>query len=135
MTDTNEVIVRRYVEEVVNQNKVSVIADIFDSEFVNHTPMGDMHGIEGMRAFIARVRSMLPDVRASIEDMFADTHKVAVRLTLRGTYTGEVLGVAHQGKLIALPEIQIYRLANGKIVERWFIADWRSVWVQLGAIP
>lgn len=87
-----------------------------------------------MKAFIARVRAMLPDVRATVHDIFAVADRVAVRLTLTGTYHGEVIGVTYQGAPITLSEMQIYRLANAKIAERWFIADWRSVWQQLGAI-
>jgi predicted ester cyclase len=132
--DGNERIVRRYIDEVVNENRVSVIDEIFDVDYINHTPNGDLRGQDAMRGFIARVRVMLPDVRATVHDIFAAHDRVAVRLTLTGTYHGEILGVTCQGRPIALPEIQIYRLANAKIAERWFIADWRSVWQQLGAI-
>lgn len=45
-----------------------------------------------MKTFIGRVRAMLPDVRATVEDMFAEGDRVAVRLTLHGTYVGEVMG-------------------------------------------
>ena len=131
--DGNE-IVRRYVDEIVNENRVSVIDEIFDADYVNHTPGGDLQGREAMKAFIARVRAMLPDVQATVHDMFAAGDRVAVRLTLTGRYHGEVLGVTYQGVPITLSEMQIYRLANAKIAERWFIPDWRSAWRQLGAI-
>jgi len=88
-----------------------------------------------MKTFIGRVRAMLPDVRATVEDMFAEGDRVAVRLTLHGTYVGEVMGVKYDGKRVTLPEIQVYRIANGKIAERWFIADRLGLWQQLGAIP
>ena len=132
--DANEVIVRRYIDEVVNENRPAVIDEIFDADYVNHTPSGDLRGREAMKAFIARVRAMLPDVRATVHDIFATDDRVAVRLTLRGAYHGDVLGVTYHGVPITLAEIQIYRVAYGKIAERWFIADWRSVWHQLGAI-
>lgn len=135
MNRANQAVVGRYVDEVVNENRVSVIDEIFDAEYVNHTPTGDVQGTEGMKAFIARVRTMLPDVHATIHDIFADADRVAVRLTLSGTFNGEVLGVAYHGKPLTLPEMQIYRLASGKIVERWYIADWRRAWQELGAIP
>ena len=130
----NEMIVRRYIDEVVNENRVSVIDEIFDADYLNHTPNGDLRGRDAMKGFIARVRAMLPDVRATVHDIFAVGDRVAVRLTLTGTYHGEVLGVAYQSRTIALPEIQIYRLAGAQIAERWFIADWRSAWQHLGAI-
>ena len=135
MPEQNKTIVRRYIEEVIDQNRVSSIDELFDTGYINHTPMGDMRGPEGMKTFIGRVRAMLPDVRATVEDMFAEGDRVAVRLTLHGTYVGEVLGVKYDGKRVTLPEIQVYRIANGKIAERWFIADRLGLWQQLGAIP
>jgi len=131
--DANE-IVQRYVDEVVNENRVSVIDEIFDTDYVNHTPGGDQRGREAMKAFIARVRTMLPDARATVHDLFVAGDRVAVRLTLAGSYHGEVLGVTYHGVPITPAEIQIYRVANGKIAERWFIPDWRTAWHQLGAI-
>jgi len=133
--DQHKSTLRRYVEEVVNQNRLSVIDKIFDATYVNHTPLGDMHGPEGMKTFIARVRAMLPDVQAVIEDVIADEDKAAMRLTLHGTYHGEILGVAYQGRRVTLPEIQLYRFGHGRIVERWYIADRLGMWQQLGALP
>jgi steroid delta-isomerase-like uncharacterized protein len=135
MSEQTKAIVRRYIEEVINHNQASVIEELFDTGYINHTPMGDMRGPEGMTAFIARTRAMLPDVRATVEDMFTEGDRVAVRLTLHGTYAGEVMGIAYDGKRVTLPEIQVYRIANGKIVERWYIADRLGLWQQLGAIP
>jgi predicted ester cyclase len=132
--DVNEAIVWRYVDEVVNENHLAVIDEIFTADYVNHTPSGDLHGRDAMKAFIGRVRAMLPDVRATVHDMFAANDRVAVRLALTGAYHGEVLGVAYHGVPITLVEMQIYRLVDAKIAERWFIVDWRTVWHQLGAI-
>src|SRR5262245_7291250 len=107
MSEQNKAIIRRYIEEVINQNRVSTVDEPFDDGCINHTPMGDMRGPEGMKAFIARVRGILPDVRATVEDLFAEDDRVAVRLTLHGTYVGEVIGVMYDGKGVTLPEIQV----------------------------
>src|SRR5262245_18462097 len=113
MSEQNKAIVRRCIEEVIDQNRVSTVDEPFDEACSTHTPMSDMRGPEGMKAFIARVRGILPDVRATVE----------------------VMGVMYHWKGVTLPEILVYRIANGKIAERWFIADRLGLWQQLGAIP
>jgi predicted ester cyclase len=52
----------------------------------------------------------------TIDEMIADGDKVAVRLTLRGTS-------AEAGREVMVREIQIFRIAYGRIAERWFVVD------------
>src|SRR4029434_284444 len=42
------------------------------------------------------------DARATLEDIFAEGDRVAYRLTIRGTHTGEFLGVAASGRPVAV---------------------------------
>jgi hypothetical protein len=53
--DANEMIVRRYVDEVVNDNRIAVIDEIFDTDYVNHTPGGDLQGRDAMKAFLQQL--------------------------------------------------------------------------------
>ena len=135
MSEENKALVRRYVDEVINQDNMAVIDEIFDTTYVNHTPAGDSYGPEGMKAFVSRVRTNLRHLQASVEDLIVEGDKVVVRLTLRGTYTGEVMGIVSTGKQVTVPEIRIYRIANGRIAERWYVADRLGLWQQLGVIP
>jgi predicted ester cyclase len=69
------------------------------------------------------------------EAMVAEGDKVAVRFTVRGTHRGEFMGIAPTGKEVVVQGMDINRMANGKIVERWGIADSLSMLQQLGVIP
>jgi len=59
---------------------------------------------------------VFPDWHETIEDIIAEGDKVWVLLTATGTHTGEFLGLAPTGKKITLMTIDIYRIANGKLV-------------------
>jgi hypothetical protein len=50
------------------------------------------------------------------EEIFADADKVGVRATLRGISSAA-------GREVTVREIQIYRIADGHIAERWFVVD------------
>jgi predicted ester cyclase len=51
----------------------------------------------------------------------------------RGTHTGDFLGVPATGKQLQVRGIEIWRLADGKIVERWGIVDAAGVMEQLAS--
>ncbi len=62
-----------------------------------------------------------------IEDMFAEGEQVAMRLTFRGTNTGDILTstpLPATGKQVTMREILIVRIASGKVVELWSEADY-----------
>jgi len=62
-------------------------------------------------------------------------HKVVACFTVHGTHKGGFMGIAPTGKRVALEEIRIWRIAEGKIVEHWGIMDMLGLMLQLGAIP
>ena len=65
--------------------------------------------------------------------VLAEGDKVAVHDRLRGTHRGDFLGIAPTGRDIDVDFIHIFRLAEGRIVERWGVADTTTLLRQLGA--
>jgi ketosteroid isomerase-like protein len=108
-------LVRRYVN-AVNTGDLDAIDGLFAADYVNHRPTGPDRGPRAMREFVLGVRRMLAGLAVTIDEIIADGDKVGVRLTLRGT-------LASTGKAVAVPEIQMYRIAGGQIVERWFVVN------------
>jgi predicted ester cyclase len=46
-----------------------------------------------------------------------------VRWRLLGTHQGDFRGIAPSGQKIELKGIAIYRVDNGKLMERWVVTD------------
>ena len=57
-----------------------------------------------------------------------------VHLTYTGTHEGELFGLAPTGNKVTMKAVAIYRIANGKLVEGWFITDGLDMFKQMGAI-
>jgi predicted ester cyclase len=57
------------------------------------------------------------------------------RWTGRGTHSGELMGVPPTGKQVTVTGIDIYRVAGGKLVERWGEFDQMGMMQQLGVVP
>ncbi len=68
--------------------------------------------------------------------MIAGDDRVAVRLQVKGTHRGEIMGVAPSGNAVDVEEIAIFELDNeGRCVERWVRLDELSFLQQIGAMP
>jgi len=69
-----------------------------------------------------------------VEDMLVAEDKVIVWWTCRGTHRGSFLGLAPTEKVVTFTGINIYRIANGQIAERWANEDGISLYQQLGIL-
>jgi predicted ester cyclase len=57
------------------------------------------------------------------------------RWTACGRHKGDLMGIAPTGKQMTVTGINVYRLARGKLVERWGTWDQFGMMQQLGVIP
>jgi steroid delta-isomerase-like uncharacterized protein len=90
-----------------------------------------MHGREAWRQNFETMKHAFPDVQAHIEDIVAAHDKVAVRLRIRGTHSGEFLGIPATGRAIDYVSHEFYRIADGLVAEEWICSDMASLLRQL----
>ena len=133
----NKALVRRYAEEVLNQSNLDLFDEIFAPDFVQYGADPDqVSGVEDLRQFFIMLRSGFPDFQVTIEDLFAaEGNKVVLRFTFRGTHQGAFMGVAPTGKQVTMTGIDIFHIADGKIVELWNEEDVLGMMQQLGMFP
>jgi steroid delta-isomerase-like uncharacterized protein len=85
--------------------------------------------------FFAGFWAAVPDARISVGDAFEAGAQVAARLTITGTHEGELMGVPASHKPISVEVITILRFSDdGRIAERWNVADFLSMLQQIGAV-
>jgi steroid delta-isomerase-like uncharacterized protein len=90
-----------------------------------------MRGREAWRHNFELMKRAFPDVQAHIEDIFAAQDKVAVRLRIRGTHSGEFLGIPATGRTVDYVSHEFYRVAGGLIAEEWICSDLATLLRQL----
>lgn len=133
-TETNKAIVRRYLEQVIDEGHADLVEE-FLAESIELHGTGLAPGLAAVKQWVAMMAAAFPDRHLTIDDVVAEGDRVVARTTLNGTHQGELQGIPATGKLVTQPSITIFRLANGKIVEGWFAADNLSMMQQLGVIP
>jgi predicted ester cyclase len=80
-------------------------------------------------------RQAFPDSYFTIEDMIAEGDKVVTRKTFHGTHEGEFMGIPPTRRRVSISLIDIVRIAGGRVVEHWSLADNLGMMQQLGVIP
>jgi steroid delta-isomerase-like uncharacterized protein len=133
--ETNEAIVRRFVEDAFNGRNPDVLEEIVAEGFTDHDPPfpGLAPGREGLKQVFGGFWSAFPDIRATTEHLVADEDKVATAVTLAGTHQGELMGLPPTGREVSVRVVEVFRVTGGQIAERWGVVDRTGLMAQLGA--
>jgi len=134
-TEENKALVRRYIEEGINQRNLAVLDKLCLPDIVVHNAALTLQGLEPVKQFLSMYLTAFPDVQLTIEDMIAEGDTVVFRHTFRGTHKGDLMGIAPTDKQVNVTGIDIFRIVEGKIVEQWTNADDLGAMQQLGVVP
>ena len=134
--ERNKAVVRRFVEQVQNNNNWDAYDELNDPEFVNlSAPPGVPADREGGKMFLQSFANGFPDARFTVNDMVAEADQVVTKKTVSATHTGEFAGISPTGNRVELTYVDILRLRDGRIVEHWLSMDQLKFMQQLGVIP
>jgi predicted ester cyclase len=136
-SEANKALYRRFVEEVMSRGNIAAIDELMAADFVEHEYLapGIPMNREGVKQLFAIYHRAFSDIHVNIDDEIAEDDKVVVRLTVRGTQTGELFGIPPTGKQVAFQAIDITRIAGDQLVEHWGTSDQLGMFQQLGVIP
>ena len=136
ISDIAKAVVRRNTMEVQGGGNWPLFDTLFADDFYDHTPQpGGTRDKAGVLALYKRLRQAFPDFTPEIHWQRADGDVVTTFKTYRGTHQGEFLGVLATGKKISFETVDAMRVANGRIIEHWGVANLYSAMQQLGVIP
>lgn len=135
MSDRNRAIVARFYDEVLNEGRLNLLDELLAPDFVEHGSPPIPPGIEGFRAFVTRIGSAFEDFTFTVEDWIATGDRVVARGAAAGTHRGDFLGFAATGRRVTWTAIHIWRVADGRLAERWAEADVFGIVEQLRAGP
>ena len=123
--DRNEAVVERLLA-AFSAGDFEAVEDVLAPDFVNHglPPVpgarGDRTGVLDAMRYL---RTAFPDARAEPVSVVAEDDRVGVHDQLVGTHQGDYRGVAPTGREIRVDLIHVFRIADGRIAERWGVAD------------
>ena len=131
--ESNKRLVRRYYEEIVSTGAVDAITDFIAPDYVEvHDNVRHPVGIDGAREHVLGVRRTYPDLRLTVERQIAEGEWVVSMVTMRGTHTGEWLGIPATNR--PMTAVNVDRVADGRIVEHGGAANLLGPLLEAGAV-
>jgi predicted ester cyclase len=123
--DANKAVIRRYFGEVINQGRLDVVGELFQSAGGN--------AAGAMRA-AAALRDAFPDLRATVDDLVGEGDRVVVKVTFEGTQTRPFMGLPASGRQVVFEGVELAHFdPEGRIIgELWHVVDTGAVYRQLG---
>jgi steroid delta-isomerase-like uncharacterized protein len=133
--EANKALVRRFYEEVWGSGNYDVADEVFAPDYVRHDlRAGDpLPGPEGQKQIARDFRTAFPDLVFDVELVFGEGDLVVGRWTASGTHTGPWAGVEPTGRTMRFSAANIFRFADGKVVEIWNHRDDLGLMHQLEA--
>ena len=120
--EENKALVRRLVEEGVNQRDPSVLDQVAEGEFARMA-----------RRWVSPFQGSFPDFRMEIVDLIAEGDTVVAHFKCSGTHEGEWLGVAPTGRRFEnVDEVYIFSVKDGKLSSAIGLEDNLTRMQQLG---
>ena len=136
MTTENKAIVKEFIDRLFTEGDVSVLDELAAPDYVDHDPpFGGTGTVDGWRAMAAMIRDAFPDWHSDPHALYAEGDIVVERFTASGTHKGEIFGIPPSEIVCTLAGINIFRVRDGKIVERWGRVDELGMMRQLDVVP
>ena len=107
---------------------------ILAPDVVDHNMQpGQGPGRQGIKQVIALYHAVFPDFHITNDDVIVSGDRAVVRWTATGRHEGDQLGVAATHRSVRMTGIDIVRIEDGQVVERW--GEWSGLELmqQLGA--
>jgi steroid delta-isomerase-like uncharacterized protein len=134
-TEENKALVRGFYEAWSTQG-VAAFDQFCAPSFVDHAlPPGVPPTLAGAKMAVAVLATAFPDLRTTAEELVAEGDTVVGRMYCSGTHLGDFQGVPPTGKHVKIASFDMFRIADGKLVEHWSVSDSLSMLQQLGLIP
>jgi len=131
---SNEITMRRFVEQVINNGDFPVLDEVIHRNYVYHSPDQVLQGPEALRDLFTAYRTAFPDLHIEIEELVSAGNKTVISFTLSGTHEGDLMGIAATGRQVKVSGMTLSHFENGKIVEEWELLDQLTLFQQLGIV-
>ena len=126
--------VREYTQRVFNEHDPDLASEYLAPEVKWHGGLlGTVEGVANVAEMLRGFIGALPDLDATEQDVVAAGDTVAVRYVVEATHEGNLLGLEPTGRRVRCDAVDVYRLADGMIVEEWAGDDLAAILYQVGA--
>ena len=132
MLEQNKAVIRRFYAEVVNGRKDELIDEMIAEDFDDHAARDK--GREHFKTLYHVMIRIFPDIQASLQDLIAEGDEVVARVEFTATQADSFRGFPATNRQITYSGMDIFRIKDGKLTERWAQRDFLGMLERLGHI-
>ena len=120
--------------EGLNKKNAKIYQELYDFDYKWYFPSNNPKGLspEEEHGFVKLLWDAFPDMKWSIQEMYAVGDRVIVRFVATGTHEAEFQGIPATGNKIESSGTWLAHIENGKVVEAREDADLLGMMQQLG---
>ncbi len=110
-------------QQALNEHNLDAAFALVDDQLVDHVqPQGTPPGKQGMRRFYESLLKAFPDFRLTLEAISAEGDMLVLHGIYEGTNSGSFMGMPPSGNPFKTYTVEVFRVKDGKIVERhqWY---------------
>ena len=126
-------IAREWFVRVWQQRDREAIGEILAPNAIGHLRNCEAVGSEAFAQLWDAYFAAVPDLQMLIEDVVGEKDRAVVRWRVRGTHTGEGLGIPPSHQPLDFTGMTMIRVENGKVVEGWDEWDMGGVMSRLAS--
>lgn len=130
-SEANKAVARRYFKAYETGDIDAVMEFISPTYFLHSGGGGEPMNSEERKRDETVFFSAFSNIQVVVEDQIAEGDKVANRITMHCTHTGEYQRIPASGKRINITYVDIVLIKSGKIVEEWVEFDLMSILRQI----
>jgi steroid delta-isomerase-like uncharacterized protein len=123
--DANKQVVTRWIK-LWNEQGVAGVDEIFADDFRDaqlSTALGRPVTLELFKSSLRSLIEAMGHAQFDEHELLAEGDQVMVRWTVRGVHQGLLWGLPATGKAFALEGVNVFRVRDGRIVERQSYLD------------
>jgi predicted ester cyclase len=132
--ETADVALITKLNDVVNERRYDDMDELFADGFVDNNPAWSVSGLDELKKLLAQAHQAL-DFTSHHDLIYpAEDGKVVIHITFTGRHVLPFLGQEPTREPVRWTSIEVYRIANNRIAERWVQADTTGLLAQLGVM-
>lgn len=129
-------LITTYTDEVWNQHSIEAMDKFYVPDYAHHDVSSpDVRTLNDYKQWAAMLLSGLSNFHVAIDDVIAEPGKAVKRWTASGLHNNTFAGIPPSGKEVRFSGVSVYKLANDRITESWYLYDMLGLLQQLGAVP
>ena len=134
MSEKNKAVIRHFYADVfaVGTMNIAVIDHYLTDDFTGHDLPSGLNGRDGYKKFVGMFSASFGETTPiEAHQIISCGDKVVARWSGSGMHTGEFMGIPATGRWITLKGIDIFGLAEEKIVDLWQEMDLMGILQQI----